>query len=366
MMAQEKHAKLKLKRKKCPPQESKAAHSASNPDFEGSPKSCSEELKTSRPDRAPAPMDMWWWNKPDLSVTESLWAVLLKSAFPDRSQGDWIHVPDLPSLVSQPRFSEQGHPGLKTCASCGEEQTRFPSISKAASLNSLNSDVDFDSEPYPGTRDQILREKEKLVHCDRQPPSATQAEHAEKPPSAVDKVAGDTRLRHNEVPEAERDSETRQQQRLREALPSSGATGDGTRSALTDGAGAAVARPRCRREETSTARPRSLERAQRGNEEEDAIRGKLPAHGGGDSDSCIATEETRSAKPPPEEERRQAGWQKEHTAANNRKADGNSDGGAAIESCPMCRTQFPAGFTQLDCDSHLAKCLSEMNEDIVW
>ncbi|KAL4646088.1 Fanconi anemia core complex-associated protein 20 [Arapaima gigas] len=46
--------------------------------------------------------------------------------------------------------------------------------------------------------------------------------------------------------------------------------------------------------------------------------------------------------------------------------DGSPRGGDSLECCPMCLMKFPAGFTQMDCDSHLAKCLSEMNEDITW
>uniref|UniRef100_A0A3Q1FJE5 UBZ2-type domain-containing protein n=2 Tax=Acanthochromis polyacanthus TaxID=80966 RepID=A0A3Q1FJE5_9TELE len=37
-----------------------------------------------------------------------------------------------------------------------------------------------------------------------------------------------------------------------------------------------------------------------------------------------------------------------------------------LQSCPMCLQQFPAGFTQMDCDGHLAQCLSEMNVDMTW
>ncbi|KAI3357665.1 hypothetical protein L3Q82_015518, partial [Scortum barcoo] len=41
-------------------------------------------------------------------------------------------------------------------------------------------------------------------------------------------------------------------------------------------------------------------------------------------------------------------------------------GGAVLESCPMCLMVFPAGFTQMDCDAHLAQCLSEVNVDVTW
>ncbi|KAI7798049.1 putative fibroin heavy chain [Triplophysa rosa] len=37
-----------------------------------------------------------------------------------------------------------------------------------------------------------------------------------------------------------------------------------------------------------------------------------------------------------------------------------------LECCPMCLMAFPAGFSQMECDGHLAQCLSEMHEDIVW
>ncbi|XP_043102673.1 uncharacterized protein si:ch73-70k4.1 [Puntigrus tetrazona] len=40
--------------------------------------------------------------------------------------------------------------------------------------------------------------------------------------------------------------------------------------------------------------------------------------------------------------------------------------GSGLECCPMCLMPFPAGFTQMQCDSHLAQCLSEMHEDIIW
>ncbi|XP_023697195.1 uncharacterized protein [Paramormyrops kingsleyae] len=47
-------------------------------------------------------------------------------------------------------------------------------------------------------------------------------------------------------------------------------------------------------------------------------------------------------------------------------ADGNLRGAAGLASCPLCTMAFPAGFSQMDCDGHLAKCLSEMNEDVTW
>lgn len=45
---------------------------------------------------------------------------------------------------------------------------------------------------------------------------------------------------------------------------------------------------------------------------------------------------------------------------------GTTDAGRELQSCPMCLQVFPAVFTQMDCDGHLAQCLSEMNVDMTW
>ncbi|XP_020827493.2 Fanconi anemia core complex-associated protein 20 [Phascolarctos cinereus] len=43
-----------------------------------------------------------------------------------------------------------------------------------------------------------------------------------------------------------------------------------------------------------------------------------------------------------------------------------SQGIVALDSCPMCQVPFTGKFSQLDIDSHLAKCLSESIEDVTW
>nr|XP_046254014.1 Fanconi anemia core complex-associated protein 20 [Scatophagus argus] len=48
------------------------------------------------------------------------------------------------------------------------------------------------------------------------------------------------------------------------------------------------------------------------------------------------------------------------------RGDGEAAGEGMLQSCPMCLLVFPAGFTQMDCDGHLAQCLSEVNVDMTW
>ncbi|XP_077078937.1 uncharacterized protein LOC143732121 isoform X1 [Siphateles boraxobius] len=40
--------------------------------------------------------------------------------------------------------------------------------------------------------------------------------------------------------------------------------------------------------------------------------------------------------------------------------------GSGLDCCPMCLIPFSEGFTQMECDGHLAQCLSEMHDDIIW
>ncbi|XP_039767982.1 Fanconi anemia core complex-associated protein 20 [Ornithorhynchus anatinus] len=41
-------------------------------------------------------------------------------------------------------------------------------------------------------------------------------------------------------------------------------------------------------------------------------------------------------------------------------------GTRALESCPMCQIPFGPTLSQSDVDGHLAKCLSESTEDVIW
>ncbi|XP_055366482.1 Fanconi anemia core complex-associated protein 20 isoform X2 [Betta splendens] len=50
----------------------------------------------------------------------------------------------------------------------------------------------------------------------------------------------------------------------------------------------------------------------------------------------------------------------------DKAAEEVQDGGGGLQSCPMCLMVFPVGFTQMDCDGHLAQCLSEMDVDLTW
>ncbi|KAL2296463.1 hypothetical protein Nmel_015781 [Mimus melanotis] len=48
------------------------------------------------------------------------------------------------------------------------------------------------------------------------------------------------------------------------------------------------------------------------------------------------------------------------------KMENQSEAASALDSCPMCLTQFSGRLSQLDIDGHLARCLSESADDVMW
>ncbi|XP_028663309.2 uncharacterized protein si:ch73-70k4.1 [Erpetoichthys calabaricus] len=57
---------------------------------------------------------------------------------------------------------------------------------------------------------------------------------------------------------------------------------------------------------------------------------------------------------------------KNEQSTSSEKANSSSKGNLELSSCPLCLLQFPARYSQMEIDGHLAKCLSEMNDDILW
>ncbi|XP_056364108.1 Fanconi anemia core complex-associated protein 20 [Oenanthe melanoleuca] len=52
--------------------------------------------------------------------------------------------------------------------------------------------------------------------------------------------------------------------------------------------------------------------------------------------------------------------------SHEEKMEQQSDTASALDSCPMCLMQFSGRLSQLDIDGHLARCLSESADDVMW
>ncbi|XP_058711364.1 Fanconi anemia core complex-associated protein 20 isoform X2 [Poecile atricapillus] len=48
------------------------------------------------------------------------------------------------------------------------------------------------------------------------------------------------------------------------------------------------------------------------------------------------------------------------------KMENQGEASSALDSCPMCLMQFTGRLSQLDIDGHLARCLSESADDVMW
>uniref|UniRef100_A0A6G1RBQ3 Uncharacterized LOC107049018 n=1 Tax=Hypotaenidia okinawae TaxID=2861861 RepID=A0A6G1RBQ3_9GRUI len=46
--------------------------------------------------------------------------------------------------------------------------------------------------------------------------------------------------------------------------------------------------------------------------------------------------------------------------------ENQSTASATLDSCPMCLTDFSGTLSQMDIDGHLARCLSESADDVMW
>ncbi|XP_029873503.1 Fanconi anemia core complex-associated protein 20 isoform X2 [Aquila chrysaetos chrysaetos] len=49
-----------------------------------------------------------------------------------------------------------------------------------------------------------------------------------------------------------------------------------------------------------------------------------------------------------------------------KKMENQSEGSSTLDSCPMCLISFSGTLSQLDIDGHLARCLSESADDVMW
>ncbi|CAB1336808.1 unnamed protein product [Coregonus sp. 'balchen'] len=266
-----------------------------------------------------------WWSRGDLAAIESLWALTLSSALPCLEAHPWDPVPDLPtaSTLTRQTTSTISGPPLKS-APCQEGPGEGTSSSGAGHPRppSLGARVPASygrGGPWSGGGHSMVSSRK-----DTKRGEGGQNTGAARPHPTARRPGGEKES-HPSIPQ-----------------PSIIRAGNGGSSL-----------------------PPEARKGGGGVGEEGEKRGmkrlQLPANRGeassSTSDSCTAA--------PMEEE----GEKREEGVSRKGRADGDAGkggGGWAMQSCPMCLVPFPAGFTQMDCDSHLAKCLSEMTVDMTW
>ncbi|XP_067383534.1 uncharacterized protein si:ch73-70k4.1 [Channa argus] len=302
------YPKSKLKRKKPTVEEIHTEISSKATPKTNPPTSLSSDFIA---DRSVAPA-VGWWNREQLPAVESLWVLTLKSALPYLENQPWDVVPDLPH-PSRPRL-----PALKLDEQqwCGldDDVAPFPEPASTSLRTSLSSDPVSASH-----QDLSVQNKPGAEPADRQQPPHSRQPHSD-PTASLQCLTKKTWLSRHSSGEA--------------APAASVGTEDG-RNGQEQGEPqtGAVNRQRLTNKMKVPESRVSLQRKDENKEEK------------------VEDEEVEEA---------QASFREDGGAA----AAGG--GGEGLQSCPMCLVVFPVGFTQIDCDGHLAQCLSEMNVDMTW
>ncbi|XP_071331163.1 uncharacterized protein [Trachinotus anak] len=302
----ENYLKSKLKRKKCSEEKLNPEVSSRGPGKRG--------LLTPLSGDRTADTEGWlpvirsvvpaaaWWSRQQPPAVESLWAFALKSALPYLENQQWDLVPDLPH-PSTARPSALKSGDQQWC-DLGEEVAPFPEPSTLWS-------------PDPVRLSSSLQELSAQT---------TPAAHTSDGP-----LSSHSRQRH--------DGKTASLQALAKKHQPSLHSWEETASPA------------------GCSRVKGEEGMKGGEEEEEAG----PVHRQHLTNQGKVSDGRDSLQ--------KEGGNKEEVQQSVRgdvRAGGAGAGGGRLQSCPMCLLEFPVGFTQMDCDGHLAQCLSEMNVDMTW
>ncbi|XP_013991982.1 uncharacterized protein si:ch73-70k4.1 isoform X2 [Salmo salar] len=331
-----------------------------------------ESLSSTRP---VVPIESWW-SRGDLAAVESLWALTLSSALPCLDAHPWDPVPDLPTASTLSSNVDQ-QIEWRWC-SLSEDMTPLPSPH--------SSTTDFPLNPFPGlektllpvpvqtsqTTSTINGPPLKSAPCLEGPGEESSSCGAGRPrpslgarvPSSYGRGAPWSGGGNSRVP-SRKDTKR----------------GEGGQNTAAARPHPTARRPRGEKESHPSIPQPFIIRAGNGGSslpaearkggggvgEEGEKRGmkrlQLPAN---QVDATSSTSDSCTAAPMEEGK----GEKREEGVSGMGRADWvagkGGGGGRAMQSCPMCLVPFPAGFTQMDCDSHLAKCLSEMTVDMTW
>ncbi|XP_034447391.1 uncharacterized protein si:ch73-70k4.1 [Hippoglossus hippoglossus] len=243
-----------------------------------------------------------WWSREELPAVESLWAITLKSALPYLQDQHWHLVPDLPNPSAARPAAQQL--GEQWWCDVREEVAPLP-------------------EPAPPSP-RTLSSPDPLGRCSPQKDVSVHTKPAAH--------TSDTQFFSHSI------GRTAPQ-----------ALGKRQWSSLHS------------REEAASSAGCSSVRGEEGG-------------GGGEQDEAVGLVKrqllTNQVKERVNEEEVVMDKEEEEELGTVRgdggAAGGGGGGGERLQSCPMCLIVFHVGFTQMDCDSHLAQCLSEMNVDMTW
>ncbi|XP_028848441.1 forkhead box protein C1 isoform X2 [Denticeps clupeoides] len=328
---------------------------------------------------SPEPLKGPWWDQPDLPQAEKLWALTLKAFIPSLKQEEWEAVPDLPE-ASLLKSDDGKREEWRWCCP-GDEVSALPESPAEFQRETRKASQPGQQVPPPHASPMSGEAGSSNSHPKPAVPSQVRG-GASSDPGAT--LASDSSGVHARVPVPASESwhqkeENRTGQRMK--IPSSShRRKDAVHpNAEPDrpGTSAGARRKReteqeCQTKITAAMGVVSLERTgsvrSAGVAQRDGIKRRaspaLQRGGGGVSDSSAAGPPAPpliSASAP-----KRGGDGGEGAGSQSARGGGAPGRIGGLDCCPMCLMPFPAGFSQMDCDGHLAQCLSDMNTDMVW
>nr|XP_020476452.1 Fanconi anemia core complex-associated protein 20 [Monopterus albus] len=257
-----------------------------------------------------------WWNREQLPAVESLWALTLKSALPLQVDQNWDRVPDLPppSTVRPTALKLNEQLWCDFSEEVGPFPVTAPPPQKTSSphslrLSSSQQDLLALTEPVPDLPDRQLSSHSRQSHDGETTSLQTLTKRPQPSLHSWEETASST-----------------------------GCTSVGGREGRTGG--------------------------EQGEPKTGPVNRWLLTNQMKVSDNQVFLQKEGENKEEVDEDNTKEEVQGSFRGAG--AAAAAAAGGGGLQSCPMCLLVFPVGFSQMDCDGHLAQCLSEMNVDMTW
>ncbi|KAL7884448.1 hypothetical protein AOLI_G00072180 [Acnodon oligacanthus] len=339
----------KLRRKKAATEENKPGAKSGFRDLRESLRSSDgDSSSTSRGSSRP------WWAAADLAEVEKLWALTLQAFCPARfstpAMASWV-----PELSETPMRAEWEEPSERRWCCLDEDVSELPALSDPLGCIPIHSaphlspnegncqteaSVQLLSET--GSEQQTLSSSQRHLediqaHCSGD--AASLQRWTEKP----DWSEGGGCKRDGDGGKLLTGTQKSGGARARERIQPGQTPGShGERAERTKLQGGMLAGRECERKS----------RVECDKDESGSSKSRTGSSGAvrGESGSTVFLLENDS----------------ECKAGTSRGGSGSGVAEPKLECCPMCLMLFPAGFSQMECDGHLAQCLSERNADIVW
>ncbi|XP_053941778.1 Fanconi anemia core complex-associated protein 20 [Cuculus canorus] len=312
-MAEEAAAKLRLKPRKAPPAWSREPSPGPEPPRRTVAGRCS------------------WLEKDDLNECEKPWMLLLKDISQDLQCTNWQTVPSFPEFLGKSSEEESlRQQEVFTVGMKDFQWVSFPSYCEEKHLNPK----DLGSSELTQSQNNLLPEGwGQADRLNSLPSTAEETGCATTAGTVKNMVEEDTqgiaKLAASPKP-------CKVPQGISSARPS---------ALLQSRAEATCFQQQCRE---------AVQHSRDNRKEDDGKELHLPTRRGNASLSG-AREVSAEGTPPPVPGTKSC-----------KETENQSEGASTLDSCPMCLLRFSGTLSQLDIDGHLARCLSESADDVMW